>query len=114
MKQHSTIIFCLGLILAPLSASAQDKTPKEKLDLTLQLAHCLAYYRVAEKSPDVDAIDKDLAAMGKDILDLTVVIEEVDEKLLGDMADILAPHVAAMPGGELFDLYDDACDKVME
>ena len=114
-------LVCIAAALVPLSASGQTIDPRTGLDLAIQTAHCMTYYEVAESSKGMDSMDKDIAQMGRSILDLSLSIAQLDgslppnaSELISSISAALKPHVEVIPGEQLYDLYNDYCNEVAE
>lgn len=93
--------------------SEKPSDPKTLIELKMAVGHCLAYYDAAESSA-ANEIEKHIAESGKDILEISLVLAELDKSLARNIAKILKTEIERIPGDELFDLYDEYCDRLSD
>jgi len=111
--------FGLGLLLLPQTSIGQeanslDTSARESIELALDVAHCMTYFEVAADSQTMDGMDKEIAELGRTILDLSLMLGDVDMAIVSDVSAVIRPHVEEIPGDQLLALYDEYCDGVSE
>lgn len=111
------ILLLMLFTLIASSANAQDSErrpadPKAQIERALEVGHCLAYYKAAQAA--LDPFEKELALMGQEIMDLSLMLSSVDKNLTQAVAETLKNHMQKIPTSQLVGMYDDYCDDVSD